>query len=110
MSRHREVLRNHRRQSHQSRMELGLRVMLWIATVEQSGSTAEGNFCKAKDKEGAAAKRSSRYQSHRGDRYATPDFTHGRIDDGPLRADYRCLFMLCWAARPSDILIPPAPT
>ena len=64
-----------------------------------------GNFCKAKDKKGGAGKRSSRYQSHQGDKYATPDSTRGRVDDGPLRADHRRLFMLCWAARASDVLI-----
>ena len=69
-----------------------------------------GNFCKAKDKKGGAGKRSSRYQSHQGDKYATPDSTRGRVDDGPLRADHRRLFMLCWAARASDVLITPAPT
>ena len=67
------------------------------------------NFCKAKDKEGATGKRSSRYQSYQGDKYATPDSTRGRVDDGPLRADHRRLFMLCWAARASDVLITPAP-
>jgi hypothetical protein len=67
----------------------------------------ESNFYKAKDKERGAAKRSSRYQSHQGDKYATPDSTRGRIDDGPLHADHRRLFMLCWAARASDVLIPP---
>jgi hypothetical protein len=66
-----------------------------------------GNFCKAKDKESGAGKRSSRYQSHQGDKYATPDSTRGRVDDGPLRADHRRLFMLCWAARASDVLITP---
>jgi hypothetical protein len=60
-----------------------------------------GNFCKAIDKERQAGKRSSRYQSHQGDKYATPDSTRGRVDDGPLRADHRRLFMLCWAARAS---------
>ena len=70
----------------------------------------ERNSCKAKDKEGAAGKRSSRYQSHRGDKYATPDSTRSRVDDGPLRADHRRLFMLCWPARASDVLITPAPT
>src|SRR4029453_8376758 len=52
-----------------------------------------------------AGKRTSRYQSHQGDKYATPDSTLGRIDDGPLRADHRRLFMLYWAARASDVLI-----
>jgi hypothetical protein len=67
-----------------------------------------GNVCKAKDKESGAGKRSSRYQSHQGGKYAIPDSTRGRIDDGPLRADHRRLFMLCWAARASDVLIRPA--
>jgi hypothetical protein len=62
------------------------------------------NFCKAKDKEGAAGKRSSHYQSQQGDKYATPDSTRGRVDVGLLRADHRLLFMLCWAARASTIL------
>jgi hypothetical protein len=57
-----------------------------------------------------AGKRSSRYQSHQGDKYATPDSTRGRVDDGPLRADHRRLFMLCWAAWASNVLITPAPT
>jgi hypothetical protein len=65
------------------------------------------NFCKAKDKEGAAGKQSSRYQSHQGDKYATPDSTRGRVDDGPLRFDHRRLFMLCWAARASNVLTGP---
>src|SRR5205809_5657091 len=68
-----------------------------------------GNFCKAKDKKGGAGKQSSRYQSHQGDKYATPDSTRGRVDDGPLRADHRRLFMLFWAARASDVLITRAP-
>jgi len=38
--------------------------------------------------------------------YATPDSTRGRVDDGPLRADHCRLFMLYWAARASDALIP----
>ena len=33
------------------------------------------------------------------------DSTGGRIDDGPLRADHRRRFMLCWAALASDVLI-----
>jgi hypothetical protein len=69
-------------------------------------STAEGNFCKAKDKERGAGKRSSRYQSCQGDKYAIPDSARGRIDNDPLCADHRRLFMLCWAARASDA--PPA--
>ena len=68
---------------------------------------ALSNFCTAKDKCGGAGKRSSRYKSHQGGKYATPDFTRGRIDDGPLRADHRRLFMLCWTARASDVLIRP---
>ena len=52
-----------------------------------------------------AGKRSLRYQRHQGDKYATPDSTRGHVDDGPLRADHRRLFMLCWAARASDVLI-----
>jgi hypothetical protein len=63
------------------------------------------NFCKAKDKEGTAGKRSLRYQRHQGDKYATPDSTRGHVDVGLLRADHRRLFMLCWAARASDVLI-----
>jgi hypothetical protein len=62
------------------------------------------NFCKAKDKKGAAGKRSSHYQSHQGDKYATPDSTHRRVDVVPLRADHRLLFMLHWAARASNVL------
>src|SRR6266567_4108337 len=72
-------------------------------------SVERRNFCKAKDKEGAAGKRSSRYQSHQGDKYATPDSTRGRVYDCPLRDDHRRLFMLCWAARASDVLITAAP-
>ena len=41
------------------------------------------------------------------ERNASHDSTGGRIDDGPLRADHRRLFMLCCAARASDVLIPP---
>jgi hypothetical protein len=48
-----------------------------------------------------------RQRRHQGDTYATPDSTRGRIDDGPLRADHRRLFMLYWAARASDVLITP---
>ena len=48
-----------------------------------------------------------RQRRHQGDKYATPDSTRGRIDDGPLRADHRRLFMLYWAARASDVLITP---
>ena len=63
------------------------------------------NFCKAKDKKREAEKRSLRYQSYQGDKYATTDFTRGRVDVGPLCADHRRLCMLCWAARASDVLI-----
>ena len=66
-----------------------------------------GNFCTAKDKCGGAGKRSSHYKSHQGGKYATPDFTRGRVDDGSLRADHRRLFILCWAARASNVLITP---
>jgi hypothetical protein len=45
-----------------------------------------------------------------GRKHAIPDSTRGRIGDGPLRADYRRLFMLCCAARASEVLITPAPT
>ena len=38
---------------------------------------------------------------------AIPDSTRGPIDDGPLRADHRRLFMLYWAARISNVLITP---
>ena len=69
-----------------------------------------GNFCKAQDKESGAGKRSPRYQSQQGDKYATPDFTRGRVDNGPLHADHRRLFVLCWAARASGVLITPAHT
>jgi hypothetical protein len=41
----------------------------------------------------------------KGDKYATSDSTRGRIDNGPLRADHRGLFMLCWPAWTSDVLI-----
>ena len=41
--------------------------------------------------------------SHQGGKYATHDFTRGRIDDGPLRADHRRLFMLCWTTRAPDM-------
>src|SRR5215472_9679466 len=47
----------------------------------------------------------SQGKGHQGDRYATPDSTRGRIDDGSLRADHRRLFMLCCAAQASDVLI-----
>jgi len=82
---------------------------LFFSREEKQLLFRAGNFCKAKDKERQAGKRSSRYQSHQGDKYATPDSTRGRVDDGPLRADHRRLFMLCWAARASDVLIT-APT
>jgi len=42
--------------------------------------------------------------------YAMPGSTRGRINDGPLRTDHRWLFMLHWAARASNVLIPPAAT
>jgi hypothetical protein len=42
-----------------------------------------------------------------GRKHAIPDSTRGRIGDGPLRADYRRLFMLCCAARASEVLINP---
>ena len=83
----------------------------YISPVKKNSALFRaGNFFKAKDKKGGAGKRSSRYQSHQEDKYATPDSTRGRVDDGPLRADHRRLFMLCWAARASDVLITPAPT
>jgi hypothetical protein len=64
----------------------------------------------AQQKTNAAEQESDRHviKSHQGGKYATPDFTRGRIDDGPLRADHRRLFMLCWTARASDVLIRPA--
>jgi hypothetical protein len=68
------------------------------------------NFCKAKDKERGAGNRLSRYQSHHGGTYATTGSTRSRIDDSPLRADHRRLFMLCWAARASDGLITTPPS
>ena len=46
-------------------------------------------------------------KSHQGDKYATPDSTRGRVDDGSLRVDHRRLFILCWAARASNLLITP---
>jgi hypothetical protein len=78
-----------------------------MVTTRAAGFGA-GNFCKAKHKESGAGKRSSGYQSHEGNNYAIHDFTRGRIDDGPLRADHRQLFMLYWAARVSNVLITPA--
>ena len=67
-------------------------------------------FAKQKTKKAQQEKRSSRYQGHQGDKYATPGSTRGRVDDGPLRADHRRLFMLCWAARASGVLLTLAPT
>ncbi len=64
-------------------------------------------FAKQKTKKAEQENESSRYQSYQGDKYATPDSTCGRVGNGPLRADHRRLFMLCWAARASDVLIPP---
>jgi len=72
-----------------------------LNTIGES-SIAEGNFCKAKDKKRGAGKRSSRYQSYKGDKYAIHDSARGPIDNNPLCADHRRLFMLCWAARASD--------
>jgi hypothetical protein len=66
---------------------------LFFSREEKQLLFRAGNFCKAKDQEGGAGKRSSRYQSHQGGKYAIPDSTRGRIDDSPLRADHR-LFML----------------
>jgi hypothetical protein len=66
-------------------------------------AVAVGNFCKAKDKESGAGQRSSHYQNHQGGTYAIPDSTCSRIDDSPLRADHRGLFMLRWAAAASDV-------
>src|SRR5215813_11618102 len=68
---------------------------------------APGNFCTAKDKEGGAGQRSSGYKSDLGGNYAIPDFTRGCIGDGPLRADYRQLSVLYWAARASNVLMTP---
>src|SRR6266516_3171255 len=62
---------------------------LFFSREEKQLLFRAGNFCKAKDKEGGAGKRSSRYQSHQGGKYAIPDSTHGHIDDGPLHADHR---------------------
>ena len=89
-----------------ARFQTAARFSLRFIREEKQRAFRAGNFCKAKDKKGGAGKRSSRYQSHQGDKYATPDSTRGRVDDGPLRADHRRLFMLCWAARASDVLIP----
>ena len=71
---------------------------------ENSVLSRADNFCKAKDKEGAAGKRWSRYDSNQGDKYATPNSTRGRIDADPLCADHRLLFMLRWTARASNVL------
>jgi hypothetical protein len=76
-----------------------------VSAVKKTAAFLSSNFCKAKDKYCKARKRSSRYQSHQGDKYATPDSTRGLIDDGPLRADHLRLFMLHWAARASDVLV-----
>ena len=57
----------------------------------------DGQFLQNKRQGRPSRKRSSRYQSYQGDKYATPNSTRGRIDDGPLRADHRRLFMLRWA-------------
>jgi hypothetical protein len=64
-----------------------------------------GNFCKANDKEGGAGNESSRYQSDKGGKYATPDSTGGLIGDDALCPDHRRLCMLFWPARASDVLI-----
>ena len=85
-------------------------ISLFFSREEKQLLFRAGNFCKAKDKESGAGKRSSRYQSHQGGKYATPDSTRCHVDDGPLRADHRRLFILCWAAWASDVLITPAPT
>jgi hypothetical protein len=77
---------------------------LFFSCEEKQLLFGAGNFCKAKDKESGAGQRSSRYQSHQGGTYATPDSTTcSRIDDTPLRADHRGLFMLRWAAAVSDV-------
>jgi hypothetical protein len=36
---------------------------------------------------------------------AIPDSTRSRIDDGPLRADHRRLFVLYWAAQTWNVLV-----
>jgi hypothetical protein len=65
-----------------------------------------GQTISAKQKtRNAKQKGSLRYQSYQGDKYATTDSTRGRVDVGSLCADQRRLFILCWAARTSDVLI-----
>src|SRR6266436_4412947 len=77
-------------------------------TSSETSRRKEREGEKVKDRESDySIRRLSRYQSHQGDKYATPDSTRGRIDDGPLRADHRRLFMLYWAAWASDVLITP---
>jgi len=82
-------------------IERSTKLLMMITT--RSGWSRAGNFCTAKDKEGAAGKQSSSYQSE----HAIPDSTHGHIGDGPLHADHRRLFVLCRPARASDVLITP---
>jgi hypothetical protein len=60
-------------------------------------------FCNAKDKECGAGNVRHVIKASKGDKYATPDSTRGRIDASPLRADNRRRFMLRWAAATSDV-------
>jgi len=53
----------------------------------------------------AEQERSPDCQSHYGDKYAVPDSIRSRNGDGSLRADYRQLSVLYWAARESNVLI-----
>jgi hypothetical protein len=82
---------------------------LWLYSLSREEKQLlfrAGNFCKAKDKEGGAEN----------DRHGIKTIKEVSMQhlillavlsgDDPLRADHRWLFMLCWAARASDVLIP----
>ena len=56
----------------------------------------------------AEQERSPDCQIHQGGKYAVPGSIRSRIGDGSLRADYRQLSVLHWAARASNVLIPPS--
>ena len=74
----------------------------YFSALEEKQLTL-GNFCNAKDKECGAGNVRHVIKASKGDKYATPDSTRGRIDASPLRADNRRRFMLRWAAAASDV-------
>jgi hypothetical protein len=80
----------------------------YVSAVKKNSCFLEQQFLQSKRQRKRSRQTIVTLSSHQGDKYATPDSTRGRVDDGLLPADHRRLFMLCWAARTPDVLINPA--